>query len=994
MTSQENADAVPVTAGPGHPAVFNAITKPDQDDRSYRLLTLANSLQVLLISDAATDKASAALDVHVGHLCDPEDVAGLAHFCEHLLFMGTEKYPVENDYNQYLSEHGGHSNAFTSVENTNYYFEVTSGHFEGALDRFAQFFITPLFSESCTEREMNAVDSEHKKNLQSDNWRVYQLEKDLSNPNHPYRKFGTGNLETLRDIPAQKGLDIRKILLEFHDKYYSANIMKLVLLGKESLDQLESWAVSMFSAVKNKDIKVPSFEGHPLTKAELGKELLIKPVKELRHLELTFPFPDTQKMYKSQPSKYLAHLIGHEGAGSILSLLKTKGWAIALSAGITHGGINFDFFKVSIDLTLAGVEHYEEIVPIIFQYISMVTADGIKEWIFQECKQLAAMSFRFKEKSPPSSYTSRVAGNMHQYEPEDILSGPYLMYDYEADKIALCLSYLRPDNFRLTLVSPTHEGITTDFEKAAWYGTEYVLRDFPDVLKKALVNTKEHDPELYLPSPNEFIPENFDVRKVDGDARAAIIRDDNIVRMWYKKDDTFLVPKANVWFQLKSPMSYVSPLACTLARIYTDLLKDALNEFSYYAEVAGLSYALENNTDGMVLILAGYNDKLATLLTKIVDKMKNLIVDQKRFKFISEQVARSYKNWAMESPHQHAIYHVSYLTQEKLWTHEEKLAELDGITPDDIQRFYPQMLQHMHIEGLAHGNIENATALKLVQIVEDAFHPKALPAYQRAETMRTQLLTPGISYVHTRTVPNADNLNSAIEYYIQVGDFTDAELRAQLNLFSQIAHEPAFDQLRTKEQLGYMVFSGLRKSTGAMGFRVIIQSEREPTFLETRIDAFLAGLKKVIADLTPEEFAKHQTALAARMLEKDKNLAQESQRLWTHVSSRYYHFDQHVLDAEKVKRVTQDTLLAFFDKFIDPASTTRCKLSVHVKSKKCPEPKVPLEQDVKDKVEAVLKTAHVVQDDENAVADLKASWCLSKAAVPVKPVTEYMVKAV
>jgi insulysin len=73
--------------------------------------------------------------------------------------MGTEKYPKENDYNQYLSEHSGHSNAFTGMENTNYYFEVAQEWLEGALDRFAQFFISPLFSDSCTERELKAVDS-------------------------------------------------------------------------------------------------------------------------------------------------------------------------------------------------------------------------------------------------------------------------------------------------------------------------------------------------------------------------------------------------------------------------------------------------------------------------------------------------------------------------------------------------------------------------------------------------------------------------------------------------------------------------------------------------------------------------------------------------------------------------------------------------------------------------------------------------------------------
>lgn len=75
----------------------------------------------------------------LGSLSDPGNISGLAHFCEHMLFLGTEKYPKENEYSQYLSEHAGSSNAFTSGEHTNYYFDVSHEHLEGALDRYPPF---------------------------------------------------------------------------------------------------------------------------------------------------------------------------------------------------------------------------------------------------------------------------------------------------------------------------------------------------------------------------------------------------------------------------------------------------------------------------------------------------------------------------------------------------------------------------------------------------------------------------------------------------------------------------------------------------------------------------------------------------------------------------------------------------------------------------------------------------------------------------------------
>ena len=95
---------------------------------------------------------------------------GTAHFLEHMLFMGTEKYPNENEYTEYIKNAGGYNNAFTSLTDTNYHFECSNEAFEGGLDRFAQFYISPLLGESQTEREMKAVDSEYNMSLQADHW--------------------------------------------------------------------------------------------------------------------------------------------------------------------------------------------------------------------------------------------------------------------------------------------------------------------------------------------------------------------------------------------------------------------------------------------------------------------------------------------------------------------------------------------------------------------------------------------------------------------------------------------------------------------------------------------------------------------------------------------------------------------------------------------------------------------------------------------------------
>lgn len=135
-----------------------------------------------------------------------------------------------------------------------------------------QFFIGPLFLESAVDRELRAVDLENKNNLQSDRWRLQQLEKSLSNLEHPFSYFGTGNFEVLKTRPEARGVDVRQKFMDFHKKHYSVNRIKLVILGRESLDVLEEWAADLLIGVRNEDLPqnrweatVPFGEGALLT---------------------------------------------------------------------------------------------------------------------------------------------------------------------------------------------------------------------------------------------------------------------------------------------------------------------------------------------------------------------------------------------------------------------------------------------------------------------------------------------------------------------------------------------------------------------------------------------------------------------------------------------------------------------------------------------------------------------------------------------------------
>uniref|UniRef100_A0A8D0AT95 Insulin-degrading enzyme n=1 Tax=Sander lucioperca TaxID=283035 RepID=A0A8D0AT95_SANLU len=906
--------------------VVSDIIRSPEDKRVYRGLEFTNGLKAMLISDPTTDKSSAALDVQIGSLSDPGNISGLAHFCEHMLFLGTKKYPKENEYSQFLSEHAGSSNAFTSGEHTNYYFDVSHEHLEGALDRFAQFFLCPLFDESCKDREVNAVDSEHEKNLMNDAWRLFQLEKATGNPDHPFSKFGTGNKLTLETRPSQGGIDIRQELLKFHSTYYSSNLMGLCVLGRESLDELTSMVVKLFGEVENKNVPIPEFPEHPFQEEHLKQFYKVVPIKDIRNLYY----------YKSNPGHYLGHLIGHEGPGSLLSELKSKGWVNTLVGGQKEGARGFMFFIINVDLTEEGLLHVEDIIFHMFQYIQKLRTEGPQEWVFEECKDLNKVAFRFKDKERPRGYTSKVAGLVHYYPLEEILAAEYLLEDFRPDLIEMVLDKLRPEHVRVAVVSRSFEGQTNKTEE--WYGTQYkqeaISEESLEKWASADLNGK-----FKLPMRNEFIPTNFEIYPLEKDSPSvpALIKDTAMSKVWFKQDDKFFLPKACLNFEFFRCVT--NSLKCHLKKnLQKKTTFKSTNETTIQADL--IFHVPSVLYHGLLqLSVKGYSDKQHILLKKIIEKMATFEVDEKRFDIIKEAYMRSLNNFRAEQPHQHAMYYLRLLMTEVAWTKDELKEALDDVTLPRLKAFIPQLLSRLHIEALLHGNITKESALGMMQMVEDTLiehaHTKPLLPSQLIRYREVQVPDGGW-YVYQQR--NEVHNNCGIEIYYQT-DMQTTHDNMLLELFCQIISEPCFNTLRTKEQLGYIVFSGPRRANGVQGLRFIIQSEKAPHYLESRVEAFLCTMEKAVEEMSEEAFQKHIQALAIRRLDKPKKLSAECAKYWGEIISQQYHFDRDNTEVSYLKTLSKENIMHFYRDRLTVEAPKRHKVSVHVLSREmdsCP----------------------------------------------------------
>ena len=929
-----------------------SIETPSVDKREYKHVTIggssSNKMEVLLISDPNTDKSSAAMDIGIGQLCDG-DLPGIAHFSEHMLFIGTEKYPDENAYDSFLNAHGGSSNAFTDLEHTCYYFDVQAESLEGAFDRFAQCFIGPLFTKGALEREVQAVDSEHAKNLMQDQWRMHQLSKSKIAPSsHPFASFGSGNAESLPTVTGSgssssssnsgddstpngdetaqgeendSGTHIREQLLEFFHKHYrkTLDIYKLVVLGKESVGDLEAMVKRYFGELIELFDEKAKKEGNagapePTSDAILRdlypapeswnvpQRLHVVPISQVHSLELQFPMREIKTLYRSKPTRYLSHLLGHEGKGSLLSLLKSKHYATDLYADDgSKSCTSFSIFTINMELTEEGLSNVDEIVSIVFAYMDLLRSKGPQEWIHTESQTVSDMQFRFLSERNPMDYTCSVAGFMQQYPPHLYLSGAFKTFDWDAGLVTECLQCLVPENLFLMVSSPAFEASSEDgeeekkqeYETEKWYGTKYNTIEPNEALWKEWKSIHHNAyPALQLPLLNDMIATDFDILQsstVESSfpkEKPQCIHQDENVRLWYKPDNIFDMPKVNIMYRFSSGEGAFSPHAIVAAQLFTELVTEQCNEFSYEATMAGLHCQISPSSSGLELHISGYNHKAHVLAERLLDTTMDLLavdVDKNTdlaelFDRVSFKLEQAFQSFLVGQPYQHCIYGGDLVLEQRTPI-EDKMNVLKAITLPEVLTFAKGFLKHCRLEGLIHGNVSAQHAYDITSMVWSKTHPlqkgsleatiTRAPLEKRVVQLSGSSPSSPSSFLYRFPEFNEADTNSCVEIAFQMGAL-DMEANSTLALFAHLIREPAFNQLRTEEQLGYIVHSSVKTSGDHIkGILILIQSDSfHPNHVEERIEIFLSNFRQRLVDIIESDFQTIVDTVVASFLEK------------------------------------------------------------------------------------------------------------------------------
>lgn len=822
--------------------------------RKTGTLSLENGLDVLLISDPDVHRSAAALSVGIGYLYDPIDRQGLAHYLEHMLFLGTKKYPEVDSYNKFLDEHSGASNAYTSGRITNYFFQVSHAGFREALDRFSQFFKAPLFDKTYAAREVKAVNNEHEKNKLSDGWRGRFVQNLISEPGHPLRKFGTGNSDTLAGNNAEA-------LNGIYKEFYSAANMKLAMISSMPMEIMAKAAAEFFGDIPRRRVALPHISADfriPL-KGEY-RLLQIKTIKDVRQLEIDFPTIRLTDYKESKPALIIGSVLGYEGKGSLLSRLKDEGLALGLSAGGGSIHPNLNSFSISVSLTPKGLNEYKRVLRLIFSYIKKVKKSGIKEYSFKESQAMAQIDFDWKNPDEGMRFVAGKAAKMHEYSLEDMETLPYLITRYEPDAYRALLDTLSPENALVTL---SHNMAETD-RVAPYYDAAYSFkrvggREF-DELKDPV-----DDRDTHYPARNDFIPYNLEMIE----AEPHLIYDGQLARVWFRFDDRFAQPKLFITFRIETPLVYRSPRDHQLALLYEAAVGEGLNEIVYPIQTAGLSYSLSVNKEGVVLTIGGYSEHIDELLQIVARNLTDITIDVQKFDNIKDAMVRSLQNQKLAKAYARGGYYNRLMWMEKQYTEEESLEALVNLTLEDLRKYVKRLYSKAFITGMVYGNWTDEKAANSVALVIDAIKCGELPESERFTDV-VEVLGNGERFQFSREVQ--DN-NSSLSYAIQAGEKGFAQ-QAVMSMIASIVENDFYTQMRTNQQLGYIVWSFPQVVEDRTFFRLVIQSSTHGPFeMRQRVNKWLLNTDKLFEAVTSEEFERYRQGLIVSLEKEPDSMA-------------------------------------------------------------------------------------------------------------------------
>ncbi|TRW49374.1 hypothetical protein FM042_00435 [Aliidiomarina halalkaliphila] len=852
------------------------------DEQQYRWIWLPNNFPVLLVHMPDAQHSAASFAVNAGHFHDPDDAPGVAHFLEHILFLGSERWPDPEAFGQFVQQHGGHYNAWTGTEHSNFYFSVHADAFAEGLERFHSLLHEPRFDPAWVEKERQSIEAEYRLKKKDELRRLYEVHKTTANQDHPFAKFSVGNAQTLADQPE---VSIRERLQSYYQTHYQPQYSALVLVGPQSLDTLAALAESSFHdfASRQSESTRSELPDVPMYQPDqLGQFIYVRPIKQASRLIITFPLPEINQDYLHKTTSFIAHLLGYEGPGSLCHWLRQQLWITELSAGGGMSGYNFKDFTLNLQLTDAGMMKIDAILQACFQFIRTVRQQGLQETLYAERQKMVGLAYRFPESIRPVDLASQLSINMLHYQPEHVISGDFRMDGLHMDFALGLLQKMTPERCRVTVI---HQSVPVS-RRTQYYHAEYSTTPIrPDQLAQYQRNIS--DVCFTVPNRNPYIPERLDplaltaTKQEEADTSTTplptLYTKSPGVRLWHLQETELAVPHSHMYLSLQLPLSNASARNHAISRMWCELGQDVLNEKFYDAEIAGIHFNLYTQGAGLTLHIAGFSDRQPDLFKDLMTTLATLRPSPEQFYTARDHMRR---NW--ESMHQHKpINYLFSMLHHKLqygaYTAQQLADSVADLDYEHYLNLLPGMLRDAQAILYIYGDSEATTAKSLAHWVSENFPVIAKPkakVSRHVSRLEEGVVEAAFYSAHT---------DHACAWFYQ-GRTTDLAEKAGFLMLNQLLSPRFFNELRTERQLGYLVGSSYVPMHGLPGLLCYIQSpSHDAEQLSAAMTDFTQEFVSDLEALDDLAWGKAKHAILTHLGEKSVGLRARAQRMWSSI---------------------------------------------------------------------------------------------------------------
>jgi insulysin len=849
-----------------------SVTSKRNPDRKTLKILLSNGLQAFLVSDPSLEESAASISVEAGTWDDPDEYEGMAHFVEHLLFLGTEAYPNESDYSQFILERGGQYNAFTKHDRTSYGFSIHTDAFSGALDRLSHFFIDPLLTYSAIQREIHAVHHEFEDSIENDSLRVWRVLKESGNPDHPNVKLSCGNLESLSRVK-------RKDIVQWINRHYYPGNMRLVLMSPEPLEELAQKAHHFFSRIPKGDPKEREKmnKGGMVSSEQKGNFTYVKPSFKNRSLFLMWEIPELfLNLENSKAIQVLQMAIDHGYANSLSKILERESLAKEVHADFWKITQDHGFFIINVILTDEGIDQYEEVISRCFQALNRVKELGVPEYLLKRLQKVSSASFH-NSYDTNFDYVMRLSSELLDEEigtyPDKTLTATL----GALSGVSALLLELNPfDCLYFLVASPDEVGVNLSrIEK--WMGSEYFIRKIAESKLSEWNNQPPHPLIGYQPEeedaglgPNKknepFVESNIE-EKESLDPVFVVDNETGRIR-WMESSEAG--SSIDAFFCIASPLIGTSSKNMALNEIFVHRLRDLLR--GEFLGDQDIMWNLEMEGVDLCLFLSVPKEGYLENFRRCFTLLKNASISEIQFNKAKKLKLEAYPGDPSPIDYAHQI--LDSFLRPFCYTKMELYHALLDLDFEEYESFQSTYFSHIFFEGAFLGGIGEKETLKIWDEIIRILNPEP---YNLSKDRSKQFMFPqdAQSYLVMQKTHRKGN---ALLLLIEAGDST-VELTSIHKILTVVLHSEFFESLRTRQQTAYKLYTWNEVINQKVCHCFGLQSSTHTSLdllcrVENFLNEFSANLTNV---LTPERFEviRRTLILNERMQKKSADSSED-----------------------------------------------------------------------------------------------------------------------